>query len=265
MDDATGLAMYSFRYKDDPKTYPKVVGPMSDEVKEKYPELVSEVDGTEVVDFGGLASIANMNKEENVASLRQGGLVSLNTGKQVKDKEEEEGFFSFLTKPTEIDPEQSLQGPSRLDKISELLIGYSQADPSQPLGTQLGQAAGIASKSRTAAEQQRLANDLARRRVKAEEQALKIKAAKVGMATAAELSKLITKFNDDAIKPEAKKELADLYPRDARVQKLYETAIGRILPDKPGETAGKKSGITIEDQTRRQQLSSQAKRKLKSN
>ena len=57
MDDATGLAMYSFRYKDDPKTYPKVVGPMSDEVKEKYPELVSEVDGTEVVDFGGLASI----------------------------------------------------------------------------------------------------------------------------------------------------------------------------------------------------------------
>jgi len=263
MDDATGLAMYSFRYKDDPKTYPKVVGPMSDEVKEKYPELVSEVDGTEVVDFGGLASIANMNKEENVASLRQGGLVSLNTGKQVKDKEEEEGFFSFLTKPTEIDPEQSLQGPSRLDKISELLIGYSQADPSQPLGTQLGQAAGIASKSRTAAEQQRLANDLARRRVKAEEQALKIKAAKVGMATAAELSKLITKFNDDAIKLEAKKELADLYPRDARVQKLYETAIGRILPDKPEETANKKSGITMEDKTRKQQLGLRSRAKTK--
>ena len=130
MDDATGLAMYSFRYKDDPKTYPKVVGPMSDEVKEKYPELVSEVDGTEVVDFGGLASIANMNKEENVASLRQGGLVSLQEGGSPKDKEEE-SFFSFLTKPTEIDPEQSLKGPSRLDKISELLIGYSQTDPSQ--------------------------------------------------------------------------------------------------------------------------------------
>jgi len=195
MDDATGLAMYSFRYKDDPKTYPKVVGPMSDEVKEKYPELVSEVDGTEVVDFGGLASIANMNKEENVASLRQGGLVSLSTGKQVKDKEEEEGFFSFLTKPTEIDPEQSLKGPSRLDKISELLIGYSQADPSQPLGTQLGQAAGIASKSRTAAEQQRLANELARRRVKAEEQALKIKAGKELDINTAIKSKLISDLN----------------------------------------------------------------------
>ena len=118
-----------------------------------------------------------MNKEENVASLRQGGLVSLQEGGSPKDKEEE-GFFSFLTKPTEIDPKQSLKGPSRLDKISELLIGYSQADPSQPLGTQLGQAAGIASKSRTAAEQQRLANELARRRVAAEEKALDIKSAK---------------------------------------------------------------------------------------
>ena len=181
MDDATGLAMYSFRYKDDPKTYPKVVGPMSDEVKEKYPELVSEVDGTEVVDFGGLASIANMNKEENVASLRQGGLVSLSTGKQVKDKEEEEGFFSFLTKPTEIDPEQSLQGPSRLDTISDYLLKYSQTDPSKPLGTQLGQTFSEVSKAKAATKQQRLANELARRRVAAEEQALKIKAAKSGI------------------------------------------------------------------------------------
>ena len=80
MDDATGLAMYSFRYKGDPKTYPKVVGPMSTEVKEKYPELVSEVDGIEVVDFGGLASIANMDKEENAVELKSGGLVSLADG-----------------------------------------------------------------------------------------------------------------------------------------------------------------------------------------
>jgi len=79
--------------------------------------------------------------------------------------------------------ENLLSGPTRLDKISELLIGYSQADPSQPLGTQLGQAAGIASKSRTAAEQQRLANELARRRVAAEEKALDIKVAKIGLAT----------------------------------------------------------------------------------
>jgi len=80
MDDATGLAMYSFRYKDDPKTYPKVIGPMSTEVKEKYPELVSEVDGIEVVDFGGLASIANTNKEKDTVELKSGGLVSLANG-----------------------------------------------------------------------------------------------------------------------------------------------------------------------------------------
>jgi len=198
MDDATGLAMYSFRYKDDPKTYPKVVGPMSDEVKEKYPELVSEVDGTEVVDFGGLASIANMNKEENVASLRQGGLVSLSTGKQVKDKEEEEeeGFFSFLTKPTEIDPEQSLQGPSRLDTISDYLLKYSQTDPSKPLGTQLGQTFSEVSKAKAATKQQRLANELARRRVAAEEQALKIKAAKSGTLTTPQRVSIIEKIRN---------------------------------------------------------------------
>ena len=258
MDDATGLAMYSFRYKDDPKTYPKVVGPMSDEVKEKYPELVSEVDGTEIVDFGGLASIANMNKEENVASLRQGGLVSLQEGGSPKDKEEE-SFFSFLTKPTEIDPKQSLQGPSRLDKISELLIGYSQADPSQPLGTQLGQAAGIASKSRTAAEQQRLANDLARRRVEAEENLLDYKKSKIGLVTNAELAKIIGQFSAPDISLEAKQEIRDLYPNDTRVQKVFETVVGKLKPNKPTSTADKKSDVEI---TNRKEIAKKAKRKI---
>lgn len=264
MDDATGLAMYSFRYKDDPKTYPKVVGPMSDEVKEKYPELVSEVDGTEVVDFGGLASIANMNKEENVASLRQGGLVSLQEGGSPKDKEEE-SFFSFLTKPTEIDPEQSLKGPSRLDKISELLIGYSQADPSQPLGTQLGQAAGIASKSRTAAEQQRLANELARRRVETEENLLDYKKSKIGLVTNAQLAKIIGQFSAPDISLEAKQEIRDLYPNDTRVQKVFETVVGKLKPNKPTALTSSEEDVSITEQTRKEQLSSQAKRRTKSN
>ena len=264
MDDATGLAMYSFRYKDDPKTYPKVVGPMSDEVKEKYPELVSEVDGTEVVDFGGLASIANMNKEENVASLREGGLVSLQEGGSPKDKEEE-GFFSFLTKPTEIEPGQSLQGPSRLDKISDLLIGYSQADPSQPLGTQLGQAAGIASKSRTAAEQQRLANELARRRVEAEENLLDYKKSKIGLVTNAQLAKIIGQFSAPDISLEAKQEIRDLYPNDTRVQKVFETVVGKLKPNKPTALTSSEEDVSITEQTRKEQLSSQAKRRTKSN
>jgi hypothetical protein len=223
MDEATGLAMYSFRYKDDPKTYPKVVGPMADEVKEKYPELVSEVAGTEVVDFGGLASIAEMNKEENVTSLRQGGLVALQEGSlvgdtrfpDVPDPEEETteqtdpyteeelaalaeaqpGFFETVADKTgsglssigdffmERPGGNLLTGPTRLDRISDLLIGFSQADPSKPLGTQLGQAAASSSAKEAAERQQRLTNILANRKVAAEESLLRYKAASIGIFT----------------------------------------------------------------------------------
>ena len=40
VDEATGLTLYAYRYKNDPKTYPKVVGPMAQEVAEKYPHMV---------------------------------------------------------------------------------------------------------------------------------------------------------------------------------------------------------------------------------
>ncbi len=43
VDEATGLTMYAYRYASDPKTYPKVVGPMAQEVAEKYPHLVAKV------------------------------------------------------------------------------------------------------------------------------------------------------------------------------------------------------------------------------
>ena len=48
-DSTTGLSMYSFRYKGDPKTYPKVVGPMAQEVVKKYPEHVFEIAGKKAV------------------------------------------------------------------------------------------------------------------------------------------------------------------------------------------------------------------------
>lgn len=44
-DKETGLTMYSYRYKGDPKTYPKMVGPMADEIQKKYPEQVKNVAG----------------------------------------------------------------------------------------------------------------------------------------------------------------------------------------------------------------------------
>jgi hypothetical protein len=36
-DEETGLDIYSYRYKGDPKTYPKVVGPMAQDIEKHYP------------------------------------------------------------------------------------------------------------------------------------------------------------------------------------------------------------------------------------
>lgn len=41
--DEDGLPLYAFRYKGDPKSYPKVVGPMAQDVQEMYPDSVEEV------------------------------------------------------------------------------------------------------------------------------------------------------------------------------------------------------------------------------
>jgi hypothetical protein len=49
-DEDTGLNLYSYRYKGDPKTYPKTVGPMAQEVEKKFPEMVKEVAGRKAVD-----------------------------------------------------------------------------------------------------------------------------------------------------------------------------------------------------------------------
>jgi len=161
--------------------------------------------------------------------------------------------------------ENLLSGPTRLQRISDLLIGYSQADPSQPLGIQLGQAAGIASKSRTAAEQQRLANELARRRVAVEENLLDYKKSKIGLVTNAQLAKIIGQFSAPDISLEAKQEIRDLYPNDTRVQKVFETIVGKLKPNKPTaltpSTTDGNPDVKITD--RKKQLGLQAKSKTK--
>jgi hypothetical protein len=48
-DENTGLDMYAYRYKGDPKSYPKVVGPMAQDVEEKYPGFVFDVGGRKAV------------------------------------------------------------------------------------------------------------------------------------------------------------------------------------------------------------------------
>lgn len=44
-DPDTGLDLYSYRYKGDPKTYPKVVGPMAQDIEKHYPGSTVEVGG----------------------------------------------------------------------------------------------------------------------------------------------------------------------------------------------------------------------------
>lgn len=51
-DQETGLNLYAYRYKGDPKTYPKIVGPMAQEIEKKYPEQVIEVAGKKAVNLG---------------------------------------------------------------------------------------------------------------------------------------------------------------------------------------------------------------------
>jgi len=48
-DGGTGLDMYAFRYKGDPKTYPKVVGPMAQDVERKIPSAVTKVGKRKVI------------------------------------------------------------------------------------------------------------------------------------------------------------------------------------------------------------------------
>lgn len=48
-DPETGLQLYSYRYKGDPKTYPKMTGPMAQEVEEAYPGSTRDVGGRKAV------------------------------------------------------------------------------------------------------------------------------------------------------------------------------------------------------------------------
>ena len=57
-DADSGLDMYAYRYKGDPKTYPKVVGPMAQDIEEKDSDAVRKIGGHRVVSGRGLAGLA---------------------------------------------------------------------------------------------------------------------------------------------------------------------------------------------------------------
>lgn len=51
-DGETGLPLYAYRYKGDPKHYPKVVGPMAQDIERKYPDQVATIAGKKAVNLG---------------------------------------------------------------------------------------------------------------------------------------------------------------------------------------------------------------------
>lgn len=56
-DEKTDLPLYSYRYKGDPKTYPKMVGPMAQDAQKKYPDQVLEIGGKLAVRSSFLSGI----------------------------------------------------------------------------------------------------------------------------------------------------------------------------------------------------------------
>jgi len=48
------IPMYAYRYKGDPKTYPKVVGPMAQDIEKKFPKAIKKVGGYKTIDMGNL-------------------------------------------------------------------------------------------------------------------------------------------------------------------------------------------------------------------
>lgn len=60
-DPESGEKLYSYRYKGDPKSYPKVVGPMAQDIEEDEPERVHEIGGHKVVE--GLGHLSPSQRE----------------------------------------------------------------------------------------------------------------------------------------------------------------------------------------------------------
>ncbi len=52
--DENGVMQYAYRYKGDPKSYPKVVGPMAQDIEKSNPNAVKKVGGHRIVDLAGM-------------------------------------------------------------------------------------------------------------------------------------------------------------------------------------------------------------------
>jgi len=56
-DPLAGIPIYSYRYKGDPKSYPKVVGPMAQDIEKKFPSAVKKVGRYKTVNLSNLMEV----------------------------------------------------------------------------------------------------------------------------------------------------------------------------------------------------------------
>lgn len=56
-DPTTGVPLYAYRYKGDPKSYPKVVGPMAQDLEKAFPGSTRRVNGTLTVDRSKISGV----------------------------------------------------------------------------------------------------------------------------------------------------------------------------------------------------------------
>jgi len=203
-----------------------------------------------------------MNKEENSVALQAGGLVGDPRFSYIPDPEDEpyeftkeeqaildeaneRGFLEtvssglsslgdfLMERPKTGDPyREAMQGSTRLDRISDLLIGYSQADPSKPLGIQLGQAAAVASKEEKAERQRKLLNYIKAKELQQAGELLRIRAKSAGILTQPQryaALKTIQELNDPRALLDAREGTTDPVILGAIDRKLRE--IGQSKPE----------------------------------
>jgi hypothetical protein len=56
-DPQSGVDLYAYRYKNDPKTYPKIIGPMAQDVEKAMPGSTTKVGGKRIIKGGALPAL----------------------------------------------------------------------------------------------------------------------------------------------------------------------------------------------------------------
>lgn len=82
-DHPVGVGIYAYRYKGDPKSYPKVVGPMAEDVQKIAPHAVSVIPGSggkRAINMAALGALSPPRSTDTVPAMLTPGEAVLNRG-----------------------------------------------------------------------------------------------------------------------------------------------------------------------------------------